>query len=204
LRLTVIAQAARPLSARPAATGAAAKTGARSSPPLLPISSSGGLPWVASGRVAAYARFMAHRLCCLPGHDLMLHLVAGEHSSEEAIEFAQLLDETCASRWLCYYHPSVTMDGMDVARIPAVRRAVEEKRKQLFGDKPKAYALACTSKASKPYFDFWRRYDSEAGRAFQSLDEAYDFLGLSGADRAAADAAIRDFEAEVDATPAAR
>jgi hypothetical protein len=133
----------------------------------------------------------------------MLHLVWGEHSSEEAIQFVQSLDETCASRWLCYYHPSVTMAGMDVAHIPAVKRAVEEKRKELFGDKPKSYAMACTSKASEPYFDFWRRYDSEAGHAFRSLDEAFDWLDLSEADRAAASAAIQSWEADVMATSAA-
>jgi hypothetical protein len=133
----------------------------------------------------------------------MLHLIWGEHSSEEAIQFVQSLDQTCASRWLCYYHPSVTMAGMDVAHIPAVKRAVEEKRKELFGGKPKSYAMACTSKASEPYFDFWRRYDSKAGRAFQSLDAAYDFLDLSEADRAAASTAIQSWEADIAATPAA-
>ena len=133
----------------------------------------------------------------------MLHLVWGKHSSEEAIEFVQSLDETCATRWLCYYHPSVDMAGMDVARIPAVKRAVDEKRKELFGDKPKSYAMACASKSSEPYFEFWRRYDSEAGRAFRSLDEAFDWLGLSEADRTAASAAIESWEAEVDAGAAA-
>lgn len=129
----------------------------------------------------------------------MLHLVSGEHNSREAIQFVQALDETCATRWLCYYHPSVDMTGMDVAHIPAVKRAVEEKRKALFGSRPKPYAMACASKTSEPYFDFWRRYDSEAGRAFRSLDEAFDWLDLSDAARTAACAAIERWEAEFDA-----
>jgi len=133
----------------------------------------------------------------------MLHLVWGKHSGEEVIQFVQSLDETCASRWLCYYHPSVDMTGMDVAHIPAVKRAIEEKRKALFGDKPKPYAMACASQAAEPYFDFWRRYDTEAEHSFHSLDAAYDFLGLNAADRTAATAAIQSFEAEVDSTPEA-
>jgi hypothetical protein len=143
---------------------------------------------------------MADRRCLFPEHDLMIHLVWGRHSAEEAIRFIQALDETCATRWLCYYHPSVDMAGMDVANIPAVKRAQAEKRKELFGDKPKRHAMACPSKASDHYFEFWREYDRQAAaRAFHSLGDAYDWLGLSETARAAASAAIQSFEAEIDA-----
>jgi len=127
----------------------------------------------------------------------MLHLIWGKHSSEEAIQFIQALDETCAMRWLCYYHPSVDMSGMDVAHIPEVKRAAEEKSKEIFGDKPKAHALACASRATEQFFDFWRRYQSDALRSFYGLDEAYDWLGLSEDARAAASDIIHNWEAEV-------
>jgi hypothetical protein len=155
---------------------------------------------VAASRQATYILAMANLRRLLPDHDLMIHLVWGKHDAEEAIQFVRDLDDTCAVRWLCYYHPSVDMAGMDVAHLPAVKRAVTEKRSALFGDKPKPHALACASKASDHFFDFWRRYDSSAGaRSFHSLDEAYDFLGLSQADRKAATAAIERFEADIDA-----
>lgn len=79
----------------------------------------------------------------------------------------------------------------------------DEKRKELFADEPKPYAMVCASRASEQYFDFWQRYQSDAGRAcFYSLDEAYDWLGLSEAARAAASAIIQRWEAEVAAEPA--
>jgi hypothetical protein len=143
---------------------------------------------------------MANLRYCLPEHDLMIHLVLGKHDSEEAMQFIQSLDETCAMRWLCYYHPAVDVAGMDVAHIPAVKRALAEKRKDLFGDKPKLHALACASRATDQYFEFWGRYDSSSGdaaRAFRSLDEAYDWLGLSEAARAAASAIVQELNAEV-------
>jgi hypothetical protein len=138
---------------------------------------------------------MADLLKLLPEHDLMLHLIWGKQNSEEVMQFAKSLDDTCAMRWLCYYHPNLDTAGMDVAHLPTIKRAFAEKRKELFGDKPKPHALAC---APDPYFDFWRRYDSEAQHSFHSLDEAYDFLGLSQADRKAATAAIESWKAEVD------
>jgi hypothetical protein len=127
----------------------------------------------------------------------MLHLTWGEHDSKEAIQFARELDETCATRWICYYHPSLNMAGLHVACIPAVKRAMDEKRKELFGDTQKPYAMVCASEGSEQDLDFWRKYQGGAGRTFHSLEEAYDWLGLSEAARAVASATIQSWELEV-------
>jgi len=126
----------------------------------------------------------------------MVHLVWGEHTSDEAIEFVRGLDRTCATRWVSWLHPTVDMSKIDVANIPAIKRAVDDKRQELFGDKPKPYALVCGAKACEQYFDFWRRYYSNAPPVFVSLDEAYDQLGLSEAARDAASGMIARWEAD--------
>lgn len=121
-------------------------------------------------------------------------LVWGEHTSDEAIELIQGLDRACATRWVTYLHPTVDMSKIDVANIPAIKRAVNEKRQELFDQKPKPYALVCGSQACEQYFDFWQKYYSNAPPAFCRLDEAYDWLGLSEAARAVASRVIESWE----------
>jgi hypothetical protein len=133
---------------------------------------------------------------CLPEHDLMVTLVWGEHTSEEALEFIRGLDQACATRWVAYLHPTVDMAKVDVAHIPALKRGVDEKRHELFGDRPRPHAVVCGSKACDQYFDFWRRYYSDAPPVFHSLDDAYDGLGLSEAARAVAARLIGGWEAD--------
>lgn len=126
----------------------------------------------------------------------MLHFIWGEHDCAELIEFAQTLDETCATRWLCYYHPTVDMAAVDIAHIPAMRRALDDKRRELFGDAPKAYAMVCGAKSAAPYLDFWGRYRGCAECAFERIEAAYDWLDLSPAARTAASDVLARFEAE--------
>jgi hypothetical protein len=133
---------------------------------------------------------------CLPEHDLMVTLVWGEHTSEEALEFIQGLDWTSATRWVTYLHPTVDLAQVDVANIPAIKRGVDKRRHELFGDKPKPHVVVCGSKACDQYFEFWHRYYSDAPPVFHSLDAAYDGLGLSEAARVAASRLIGGWEAD--------
>lgn len=116
----------------------------------------------------------------------MLRLIWGEHTAEHAIEFVQSLDEICATRWLSYFHPSVDLSKVTIAHIPPIKRAFDAKRRALFGDKSKAYAIVCGSESVRRYFDFWSRYSGSDERVLSSLDEAFDWLGLTEAERAVA------------------
>jgi hypothetical protein len=129
----------------------------------------------------------------------MLRLISGRYPAGEAIEFFRSLDKTCALRWLTYFYPTVDISEVDVANIPAIKRAIDEKRREIFGDKPKGYAVVCGSESSKQYFDFWSRYWCPDGAVFGSLDEAYDWLGLSETDRAAASRMLERWIAAVEA-----
>lgn len=134
---------------------------------------------------------------CFPEHDLMVHLIWGKHTSQEVIEAMQALDATCATRWLVYLDPTADMSKVDIAQIPAIRRAKSEKRKELFGDNPKLFAVACGSKKSRQYFfKFWGKYSDCGEHYFRTLGDAYDWLGLSGAARAAVAHAINRGDAE--------
>jgi hypothetical protein len=93
---------------------------------------------------------------------------------------------------------------MDVAHIPAVKRALDEKRQELFGDVAKPYAMVCASGAAAHYFDFWGKYGGCIGRSFEGVEAAYDWLGLSEEARAAASAVIESCKAEAASAPAPR
>jgi hypothetical protein len=130
--------------------------------------------------------FMPVKRYLFPEHDLMLHLVRGKHTSKEVIESLQGMDESCATRWLVYLDPTADMSKIDIAHVPAIRRVKREKRRELFGDSPKPFAVACDSKESQQYFfEFWREYSEGNECYFRTLGEAYDYLGLSEAARAA-------------------
>lgn len=149
----------------------------------------------------AYYWFMPNRRHSLPEHDLTLHLVHGTHTCAEAIQFFRSLDANCATRWLSYFDPTVDMSQIDIASVPEIKHVVAQKQEELFGEHAKAYAIVCGSESSEQYFfGFWQRYfvgpgvQSESTRCFRSLDEAYAWLGLSDAGRAAVARAIEDWE----------
>ena len=144
---------------------------------------------------------MAYRRCDLAEHDLTLHLVSGKHTSAEGIRFFQSLDSSCATRWLSYFDPTVDLAPIAVASAPEIRRVIAEKRRELFGDHAKPYAIVCASEMSAQYFcDFWWKYfvgaeaQAENMRCFRTLEEAYDWFELPQASRAAVARAIEDWE----------
>ena len=80
--------------------------------------------------------------------------------------------------------PSQPRAQVDVASVPVLKRVLSEKQKELFGDKPKRHAFVCVSESSRDYFfGFWKPYfthgDESMVKSFRSLEEAYDWLGLS-------------------------
>jgi predicted Fe-S protein YdhL (DUF1289 family) len=128
-------------------------------------------------------------------HDLTLHLVSGKHTGAEVIRFFGAMDATCATCWLIYYDPTLELQ-ISIADTPPLKHAIDYKRRELFGDKPKRYAIVCGNKTSEEFFfGFWRRYfpsQTDELRCFRSLDEAYDWLGLSDTGRVAVARAIDD------------
>jgi hypothetical protein len=135
-----------------------------------------------------YAPGMPIDLYSLPEHDLTLFVISGKHSSKESIRMFEDLGAECATRWLKYLDPTADMAQVELASLPALKRVKREKRMELFGDRPKPFAIAGSSGPSQQLFlEFWQRYaDSDSNeRCFGSLDEAYDWLGLSEAVRAA-------------------
>jgi hypothetical protein len=143
---------------------------------------------------------MACRRVCLPEYDLTLQLVSGVHTGEEAVQFYAALDSSCATRWLTYFDPTSDFSQVNVASVPVIKRVYGDKRQELFGDAPKAHALACCSDSSRQYFfDFWKPYfglgDESIMHLCRSLEEAYDWLGLCDDARAAVIHAVERFEA---------
>lgn len=128
----------------------------------------------------------------------MLRLIWGEHTAEHAVEFVRSLDKTCATRWLSYFHPTVDLSTVSVAQLPRIKRAFDEKRRELFGDKPKASAIVCGSETVKLYFDFWSKYAGSDERVFSSLDEAFDWLGLPETTRAVASHTLERWGADAE------
>jgi hypothetical protein len=145
---------------------------------------------------------MPGRRRTLPEHDLTLHLVHGKLSSADVNLYFRSLDSNCcATRWLHYFDPTVDMAQIDIASVPKLKRIIAEKRKELFGEHPKPFALVCASEGSREYFfRFWLKYfsgpDAQAEnlRCFLGLEEAYDWLELTQATRAAVVHAIEDWE----------
>lgn len=136
-----------------------------------------------------------------PEHDLTLHLVSGNLTSAEIVHLFRNLDAGCATRWLSYFDPTVEMSQIDIASVPELKRVIAEKRRELFGDRPKPYAIVCGSEESEQYFvRFWWKYfagpnaQAENLRCFRNLDAAYDWLELPEAGRAAVARAIEDWE----------
>ena len=134
---------------------------------------------------------MPIRLYNFPEHDLSVLVARGKHTSKDVIHAYQALDSTYATRWVKYLDPTADMSEIDLAHVPAMRRAKGEKRRELFGDNPKPAAIVCGSKVAEQFFiEFWRWYSESNERCFRSLDEAYDWLGLSEAARAVVARAI--------------
>lgn len=128
---------------------------------------------------------------CFPERDLTVFVVREKHTSEQIIQAYRELDSTCATRWLVYLDPTTDMSKVDIAHIPAIRRARHEKRKELFGENPKLFAIVCASEESEQYFfKFWQEYTNVNEGIFNNLGEAYDWLGLDEAARAAVAHAI--------------
>jgi hypothetical protein len=137
----------------------------------------------------------------LPEHDLTLHLVSGKHTSAEGIQFFRSLDSSGATRWLSYFDPTVDMAQIALGDAPEIKRVIADKRRELFGDHAKPYAIVCGSEISWRYFsEFWRRCYSAPDartqnmRCFQSLEEAYDWFELPQAGRAAVARTIEAWE----------
>jgi hypothetical protein len=143
------------------------------------------------GRAGDYGCGMPIRRHYFPEHDLTLHVVWGKHTTEEVIEAYRSLDPTYATRWLSYFGPTAEMSPIAIADAPEIKRVRGEKRREIFGDAPKPFAMVCRSKSAEQFFfDFWQRYSECLECCFRTLEEAYDWLGLSEAARAAVERAI--------------
>lgn len=144
-----------------------------------------------------YGLTMVTRWIRLPEHDLTLRLVSGEHTSADAFTFFGNLDSSCATRWLSYFDATVSMARVDVASMPEMKHIISQKQKELFGDKPKPYAVVCRSESADQYFiQFWEKYYARSGlmRCFRRVEDAYDWLGLSPSARAAVGRVTHDWE----------
>lgn len=145
---------------------------------------------------------MAVSSVCLPEHELMIGVISGAPSGADFTDTIRAMGPGCAVRWLIYFNPTSDLSRVDVAHLPTIRSVMEEKRKELFGNKPKAIAVVCASESSQQYVIFWQRYDPLGFvGVFRTLDEAYGSLGLPDRARAAVARAIEDSSA---AEPAAR
>jgi hypothetical protein len=149
---------------------------------------------------------MSIRLYSFPEHDLTVFVARGRTTNEDVVAAFKAMDATYATKLLEYLDATMDMSEIDLANLPAIRRIKREKRLELFADNPKPMAIVCESKDAKRFFaEFWQRYVAAESneRYFYSLDEAYDWLGLSAAARASAVGAIAGVDADAGARPEA-
>jgi hypothetical protein len=134
---------------------------------------------------------MAIRTKRFPECDLSLCIVSGAHTCEEAVGYFEGLGAADATRWLHCFDPTLDMSGHDVACLPRLKRTIIAKRRELFGDKPKLYAIVCPSNASEAFFKFWcgfveaGEHHGTAPQLFPSLEAACEAFGLPEAARRA-------------------
>lgn len=127
---------------------------------------------------------MPTRKTHFPEYGLSLFVLVGKHTVEEAIGLFQGLGSSDASRWITYCDPSVDMPEQSVCRFPEVKRTIAAKRKEIFGDRPQAWAVVATSRVNQDFFNFWRSFaeaseqPEAAPRLFSTLDAACEWLGL--------------------------
>lgn len=134
-----------------------------------------------------------------PEHDLTLLVTRGKHTGQDVIQTFQSMDASCATRWLKYIDETTDMSEVYLSNLPVMRRVKAEKRRELFGDSPKPSAVVCdASPSGQILIEFWQRYTDLGERCFRSLDEAYDWLGLS---EAARDAVAHALDEDANAGP---
>jgi hypothetical protein len=125
----------------------------------------------------------------LPEYGLTLDVWRGTVTADEIIGHFEGMTAAEAGLRLSFIDPAATLYAMDIAHIPAVKRAADRLLNELYADRPVTSAIVCTPGQNRPVIEFWRRYawpDPEEGRhavVFSSLDEAFDWLGLPEAAR---------------------
>jgi hypothetical protein len=135
---------------------------------------------------------MTIRVQRFPEHDVNLHIYSGAISVEEVFRhFAQLE----ATRWIGYFDPTADVSALDVASLPRLKQALQDKQMALFGGTPKPSAIVYSSREVERFFRFWRRYIAAGGERpltvvlFSSLEAACNWLSLTDAGCAAVMAA---------------
>jgi hypothetical protein len=127
----------------------------------------------------------------LPDYDVVLHLYSGAMAGGEVISHFRRLGASDAGRWIHYVEPNADMSCLDVACLPELKRAIADKKHELFGDEPSTSAIVYGSRTNERFFTFWRSY---AGYGephprlpvlFTSLEAACEWLRLPRAGRQA-------------------
>jgi hypothetical protein len=121
----------------------------------------------------------------LPEYGVTVVIWSGRLTLEELRRHFGALDAACTDRWINYWDPSVDLSGLDVARIPEVKRLLAGKLKELYGDKRAISAVVCDPALQDPFPGFWPSYASADHAypaevaAFPSLEAACAWLNLS-------------------------
>jgi hypothetical protein len=101
---------------------------------------------------------MALQLKRFPEFGVELHIRSGVFTTEDLIRYFQSLGPADALRWIIYYDETAETSGLDLGRIPELKRTVSAKRKELFGDRQPVGAIVCDPGTNKEFFDFWTTF----------------------------------------------
>lgn len=116
------------------------------------------------------------------GVDLVVY--SGALTRETLTRFIAELQPVDGARWINYLDPTLDESGLDVAYIPALKRAFAEKLTALHGETRVRSALVTASPVNELILRFWPSYVGRDVRypaepvACRTLDEACEALGL--------------------------
>jgi hypothetical protein len=101
---------------------------------------------------------MALQLKRFPEFGVEIHIRSGVFTSEDLIRYYRSLGPADALRWIIYYDETAETSGLDLGRLPELKRTVAAKRKELFGDSQPVGAIVCDPGVNKEFFDFWTTF----------------------------------------------
>jgi len=146
---------------------------------------------------------MAAYLKHFPEYNLELGVAMGALTEDEVIQTLTSFDKK--ANWLGVYTQSADASGMDIARLPEIRRTVTPNEAESPDAKPKLSALVNLSESSELFLHFWTRYAStgvhrsRTRKVFNSVEAACQWLELprGAAEKIAATVAVAEAETEV-------
>lgn len=119
-----------------------------------------------------------------PEFGVTLAIYSGAITAEVLVRQAEALTPADAGLWINYLDPTADMSGVDLAHIPAIKRALAAKLREIQGDEVAVSVLVSASPLNEPFVRFWSSYVGLDGHypaesvVFPSIEAACAWLDL--------------------------